>query len=87
MDRAWIGPGPAVAELERAKILERVTRATALRLAQGRLPGCGIHTFGYERAEHQGFASMVMSEHVFEMPSCRPACVVFLFHYLNFEMA
>jgi len=77
----------AIAEFERAKIIERIRRGKALRPAQGQLLGCGVRTFGYERTERQGFASMVMSEHVFEMPSCRPACVVFLFHYLNFEMA
>jgi site-specific DNA recombinase len=37
----------AVAEFERAKIIERVTRGKALRLAQGQLLGCGVHTFGY----------------------------------------
>jgi DNA invertase Pin-like site-specific DNA recombinase len=37
----------AVAELERAKIIERVTRGKQLRLAQGQLLGCG-HTFGYD---------------------------------------
>jgi len=36
-----------------------------------------------------GAAPTVMSERVFEMPSCRPAWVVFLFNYLylDFEMA
>jgi site-specific DNA recombinase len=38
----------AVAELERAKIIERVTRGKQLRLAQGQLLGCGVHTFGYD---------------------------------------
>lgn len=38
----------AVAQLERAKILERVTRGKQLRLAQGQLLGCGVHTFGYD---------------------------------------
>ena len=38
----------AVAELERAKIVERVTRGKQLRLSQGQLLGCGVHTFGYD---------------------------------------
>jgi site-specific DNA recombinase len=38
----------AVAEFERAKIIERVTRGKQLRLAQGQLLGCGVHTFGYD---------------------------------------
>jgi hypothetical protein len=38
----------AVAELERAKIIERVTRGKQLRLSQGQLLGCGVHTFGYD---------------------------------------
>ena len=38
----------AVAELERAKIIERATRGKQLRLAQGQLLGCGVHTFGYD---------------------------------------
>ena len=38
----------AVAEFERAKIIERVTRGKQLRLAQGQLFGCGVHTFGYD---------------------------------------
>jgi site-specific DNA recombinase len=38
----------AVAQLERAKIVERVTRGKQLRLAQGQLLGCGVHTFGYD---------------------------------------
>ena len=38
----------AVAEFERAKIIERTTRGKALRLAQGQLLGCGVHTFGYD---------------------------------------
>ena len=37
----------AVAELERAKIIERVTRAKQLRLAQGFLLGCGSKIYGY----------------------------------------
>jgi hypothetical protein len=37
-----------VAELERAKIIERVTRGKQLRLSQGQLLGCGVHTFGYD---------------------------------------
>ena len=37
----------AVAELERAKIIERVSRGKQLRLAQGELLGSGVHTFGY----------------------------------------
>jgi hypothetical protein len=37
----------AVAELERAKIIERTSRGRALRLSQGQLLGCGVHTFGY----------------------------------------
>jgi site-specific DNA recombinase len=38
----------AVAELERAKIIERTTRGRALRLSQGQLMGSGVHTFGYD---------------------------------------
>jgi site-specific DNA recombinase len=38
----------AVAELERAKIVERATRGKQLRLSQGQLMGCGVHTFGYD---------------------------------------
>jgi len=38
----------AVAELERAKIIERVTRGKQLKLQQGQLLGCGVHTFGYD---------------------------------------
>ena len=38
----------AVAELERAKIVERATRGKQLRLSQGQLLGCGVHTFGYD---------------------------------------
>ena len=38
----------AVAELERAKIIERATRGKQLRLSQGQLLGCGVHTFGYD---------------------------------------
>ncbi len=38
----------AVAELERAKIIERATRGKQLRLAQGQLLGCGVHTLGYD---------------------------------------
>lgn len=37
----------AVAELERAKIIERVTRAKQLRIAQGFLLGSGSNTYGY----------------------------------------
>lgn len=37
----------AVAELERAKIIERTTRGRHLRLAQGQLMGAGSNTFGY----------------------------------------
>jgi Recombinase len=36
----------AVAELERAKIIERATRGKQLRLMQGQLLGCGNTTFG-----------------------------------------
>jgi hypothetical protein len=39
------------------------------------------------KAAHHHDAPAVIGEHVFEMPSCRPACVVFLFNCLNFEMA
>ena len=38
----------AVAELERTKIIERVTRAKQLRLAQGCLLGCGANIYGYD---------------------------------------
>jgi site-specific DNA recombinase len=38
----------AVAELERAKIIERATRGKQLRLMQGQLLGCGNVTFGYD---------------------------------------
>ena len=38
----------AVAELERAKIIERATCGKQLRLSQGQLLGCGVHTFGYD---------------------------------------
>src|SRR5262245_38868558 len=38
----------AVAELERAKIIERVSRGKQLRLAQGELLGGGTNTFGYD---------------------------------------
>jgi DNA invertase Pin-like site-specific DNA recombinase len=38
----------AFAELEGAKIIERVTRGKQLRLSQGQLLGCGVHTFGYD---------------------------------------
>jgi len=38
----------AVAELERAKIIERVTRGKQLRLAQSELLGAGANTFGYD---------------------------------------
>jgi hypothetical protein len=39
--------------------------------------------------ECQGAAPAMMSERVFEKPSCRPAWVVFLFnnHYLDFRTA
>ena len=36
-----------VAELERAKIIERTTRGRQYRLSQGQLMGAGVHTFGY----------------------------------------
>jgi len=38
----------AVAELERAKIMERATRGKQLKLAQGHLMGQGYNTFGYD---------------------------------------
>jgi site-specific DNA recombinase len=38
----------AVAELERAKIVERATRGKQLRLSKGQLLGCGVKTFGYD---------------------------------------
>ncbi len=38
----------AVAELERAKIIERVSRGKQLRLAQGELLGGGTNTLGYD---------------------------------------
>jgi site-specific DNA recombinase len=38
----------AVAELERAKIIERVTRAKQLRIAQGFLLACGNNIYGYD---------------------------------------
>jgi site-specific DNA recombinase len=37
-----------VAELERAKIIERTTRGRQYRLAQGQLMGSGYNTFGYD---------------------------------------
>jgi site-specific DNA recombinase len=40
----------AVAELERAKIIERVTRGKQLRLSQGQLLGCGVHFFHDRRS-------------------------------------
>ena len=38
----------AVAELERAKMIERVTRGKQLRLAQGQLLGAGCTVYGYD---------------------------------------
>lgn len=38
----------AVAELERAKIIERVTRAKQLKIRQGHLLGCGSNIYGYD---------------------------------------
>ena len=38
----------SVAELERAKIIERTTRGRQYRLSQGQLMGAGVHTFGYD---------------------------------------
>jgi len=46
----------AVAEFERAKIIERVTREKARRPAQGQWLGCCVRTFGYELTERQGLA-------------------------------
>jgi DNA invertase Pin-like site-specific DNA recombinase len=71
----------AVAELERAKILERVTRGKQLRLAQGQLLGCGVHTFGYDyiRKSPGSPPRMVVNEreaaivrHVFETYAGEP---------------
>jgi site-specific DNA recombinase len=65
----------AVAEFERAKIIERTSRGRALRLAQGQLLGCGVHTFGYHyiRKSPTSLPQMVINEreaaivrHVFE---------------------
>jgi site-specific DNA recombinase len=65
----------AVAELERAKIIERVTRGKRLRLSQGQLLGCGVHTFGYDyiRKSPTARPQMIINEreaeivrHVFE---------------------
>jgi site-specific DNA recombinase len=54
----------AVAEFERAKIIERTTRGKALRLAQGQLLGCGVHTFGYDyiRKSPTSLPQMVINE-------------------------
>jgi DNA invertase Pin-like site-specific DNA recombinase len=66
----------AVAEFERAKIIERVTRGKQLRLSQGQLIGCGVHTFGYdyERKTPTSPPRMIVNEreaaivrHVFEV--------------------
>lgn len=38
----------AVAELERAKIIERTSRGRQLKLAQGQLSGAGSNTYGYD---------------------------------------
>ncbi len=38
----------AVAELERAKIVERASRGRAMRLSQGQLVGSGHNTYGYD---------------------------------------
>jgi DNA invertase Pin-like site-specific DNA recombinase len=59
----------AVAELERAKIIERVTRGKQLRLEQGQLLGCGVHTFGYDyiRKSPNSRPQMIISvRYVFE---------------------
>jgi site-specific DNA recombinase len=52
----------AVAELERAKIIERATRGKQLRLAQGFLLGLGSNIYGYD--------------YVRKMPSSPPAFVI-----------
>jgi site-specific DNA recombinase len=54
----------AVAELERAKIIERTSRGRALRLAQGQLLGCGVHTFGYHyiRKSPTSLPQMIINE-------------------------
>jgi site-specific DNA recombinase len=54
----------AVAELERAKIIERVTRGKQHRLAQGQLLGCGVHTFGYDyiRKSPTSLPQMIINE-------------------------
>jgi site-specific DNA recombinase len=54
----------AVAEFERAKIIERTSRGWALRLAQGQSLGCGVHTFGYHyiRKSPTSLPQMVINE-------------------------
>jgi site-specific DNA recombinase len=52
----------AVAELERAKIIERATRGKQLRLSQGQLLGCGVHTFGYIKKTAASLPRMIINE-------------------------
>ncbi len=54
----------AVAELERAKITERVVRGKALGLSKGLLPGCGHNVYGYNyvRKTHTREAGFTINE-------------------------
>jgi site-specific DNA recombinase len=53
-----------VAELERAKIIERTTRGRQYRLSQGQLMGSGYNTFGYDyiRKSPTSLPRMVVNE-------------------------
>jgi site-specific DNA recombinase len=54
----------SVAELERAKIIERTTRGRQYRLSQGQLMGAGTNTFGYDyiRKSPTGLPRMLVNE-------------------------
>ena len=54
----------SVAELERAKIIERTTRGRQYRLSQGQLMGAGTNTFGYDyiRKSPTSLPRMVVNE-------------------------
>jgi site-specific DNA recombinase len=71
----------SVAELERAKIIERTTRGRQYRLSQGQLMGAGTNTFGYDyiRKTQGTLPRMVVNKdeaaivrHVFEMYADTP---------------
>jgi site-specific DNA recombinase len=71
----------AMAQFERAKIIERTTRGKQLRLSQGQLLGCGVHTFGYDyhRKTQTSPPQMVVNEreaeivrYVFETYAANP---------------